>query len=146
MTEIMTAVKQSEFASILILDATSWHKCMSSYVSRFIVVDLTSSGKYIMHIQDENKLILCLVGFVFLIFLVCCIVLCFILFVFILCLLYPMFPVSPDCPFLISPLGFRNLQFKKKNLINHVSAEALTSGRMIHSGTNNPPAEVSTRW
>ena len=27
--------------------------------------------------------------------------------------------------------------------INHVSAGALTTGRMIPSGTNNPPAEVS---
>jgi len=28
--------------------------------------------------------------------------------------------------------------------MNHVSAAALTTGRMIPSGTNSPPAEVST--
>jgi hypothetical protein len=30
-------------------------------------------------------------------------------------------------------------------LLNHISAEALTTGRMIPSGTNSPPAEVSTQ-
>ena len=35
----------------------------------------------------------------------------------------------------------------KKNLINHVSAETLTTGWMIPSETYCPPAEVSTqRW
>ena len=145
----MTAVKQSEFASILILNTMSWHKCMTSYMSLDLVLTLTSSGKYMMHaIQDENKFILFLVGSVFLIlFLVFCIVLCFILFVFVLCLLYPMLPVFPNCPFLIPPFGFRNCKFQeKKYLINHVSAEALTSGRMILSGTNSLPSEVSTQW
>jgi len=30
--------------------------------------------------------------------------------------------------------------------MNHVSAEALTTGSMIPSGTNSPPAEVPTQW
>jgi hypothetical protein len=30
-------------------------------------------------------------------------------------------------------------------VINHVSAEVLTTGRMIPSGTNSPAAEVSTK-
>ena len=30
-------------------------------------------------------------------------------------------------------------------LINHVSAEALTTGRMILAGANSPPEEVSTQ-
>jgi len=31
-------------------------------------------------------------------------------------------------------------------LIKDVSAEALTTGRMIPLGTKSPPAEVSTQW
>jgi hypothetical protein len=37
------------------------------------------------------------------------------------------------------------LNFSKIYLINHVSVEALTTGRMIPSGTNSPPKEVSTQ-
>jgi len=43
-----------------------------------------------------------------LIFLVFCVVF-FALFAFVLCLVYLMLPVSLDCPFLISPSGFSNV-------------------------------------
>jgi hypothetical protein len=36
----------------------------------------------------------------------------FVLFVFVLCLLYPMFPVSLDWPFFITPSVFSNVYFK----------------------------------
>jgi len=31
-------------------------------------------------------------------------------------------------------------------VINHLRAETLTTGRVIPSGTNSPPVEVSTQW
>jgi len=32
------------------------------------------------------------------------------------------------------------------HVMNHVGAEAFTSGRMISSGTISTPAEVTTEW
>jgi hypothetical protein len=42
---------------------------------------------------------------------------------------------------------FMNCRFRTKiYLINHVSAETLTTGRMISSVTHSPRAEESTQW
>jgi len=41
----------------------------------------------------------------------------------------------------------RDCKFKYQiYLVIHVTIESLTTGRKIPSGTNNPPAEVSTQW
>jgi len=40
-------------------------------------------------------------------------------------------------------ISLRN--FVGEGIINHVSAKALSSGRMIPTGTNNPPAVVLTQ-
>ena len=42
---------------------------------------------------------------------------------------------------------FINCKFVSKCILGIVvNAEALTTGRMIPSGTNSPPAVVSTQW
>ena len=38
-----------------------------------------------------------------------------------------------------------NFTNKYNYVINHASAKALTTGRMIHSGTDSAPAEISTK-
>ena len=42
--------------------------------------------------------------------------------------------------------NFKKIFNRKFSLMNHVSTKVLTTGRKIPSGTNSPPAVVSTQW
>ena len=46
----------------------------------------------------------------------------FLTFIFVLCLVCPLLPVSPDCPFLISPSGLSNVYFRPVSCVPGVAS------------------------